>query len=106
MTDFHKHSDPDVRSFGSPEMIDNNFWFRTVRRWLERLLTRITYVSSLENDPLIIVDARRQMSQVNSPHFGAFNQLQEVLFYKLKSQKEWDFSFVLEQLQVAETLRT
>lgn len=49
------------------------------------------------------------MSQVNSPHYGVFRELQEVLFYRIKSQKEWepnsDFSFILEQLQIADALR-
>lgn len=79
-----------------------------MRKSLENLLARITYVSSLENDPHIIADARREMSQVNSPHYGVFRQLQEVLFYRINSQIEWernsDFSFILEQLQVAEAL--
>lgn len=89
-------------------MIYTDFMVPTVRTSLENLLARITYVSSFENDPRIIADARREMSQVNSPNYGVFKELQEVLFYRIKSQREWetnsDFSFILEQLQVAEAL--
>jgi hypothetical protein len=54
------------------------------RRWLERLLARLIYVSSVVQAPEILMGVRNEIQRQNSVHFGLHGALDSLVFHKLK----------------------
>ncbi|KAI5837906.1 hypothetical protein DFP73DRAFT_600345 [Morchella snyderi] len=93
--------------FTLSDTTDSWAFFRgSQRRWLENLLAITTYLSSVEHDPRITVCARRALADGKSPHFGVWGGLERLSYHRLDKNWDqmWDFSSMLEQIQLAETL--
>ncbi|KAH0558795.1 hypothetical protein GP486_004563 [Trichoglossum hirsutum] len=75
------------------------------RHWLEELLKATTYVSSVEHDTALVVEAKMNLFN-NSKLAAVASNLEDLLFHRLR--KEWDkrknLSSLLEQIQLARNL--
>lgn len=92
--------------FRVSDTMDWGFFRPLQRRWLEKLLAITTYLSSVEHDPRITVCTRRALADGKSPHFGVWGGLERLSYHRLRKNWDqmWDFSSMLEQIQIAETL--
>ncbi|KAH8693394.1 hypothetical protein GQ44DRAFT_832739 [Phaeosphaeriaceae sp. PMI808] len=76
------------------------------RHWLERLLREVTYVSSLQHDPLSISQAQMEHFHGREASIVA-SGIEDLLFFRLR-EEYWEsrrsLSALLEQIQMAQNL--
>ncbi|KAL1886900.1 hypothetical protein Plec18167_000835 [Paecilomyces lecythidis] len=81
-------------------------YLRRRRRWFERLIEELTFVTSFDQAPAVLVMGKRHIhAEVNSTIISC---LEDLLFHRLG--KEWNnrnkFSSILEQVQLAHLIGT
>ncbi|KAL1999926.1 hypothetical protein VTN02DRAFT_3799 [Thermoascus thermophilus] len=80
-------------------------YMRRRRRWLERLIEELTFVSPLDQAPSAIITARSHLHS-DQQFVAAGSTLEDLLFHRLG--KEWErrnrLSMMLEQIQLARHL--